>query len=376
MREAVTMTMAQSDSFNTQSNQNPRVSLVTHAAATQTRDANMVDIVRSIQTGEWQIPIEKIRTIFNRTLSKSNNLKEAKAAVDTLKKNLPGFIPSGRFSSRKKPTAQKLLEYSGLFCADLDNLGGRLIQIREKLLESPHLFAVFISPTGNGLKAIFTVGADSAEHRVAFCTVKSYVRELCGEEIDESCKDIARLCFVSFDPSAVLNSSVIPLPLREEKRVENNVASKTEDSKFQIRRGICEKLLGPMRWENESEGFGVCPGKNRHTTADGEQDCRIYIAGAPTIHCFHSNCAPIREALNRELRSQIGQAEFRRPNRGVTDEYLGSEAPTDVWPDPKSLPSELPDVPQFSFDCLPNVFRPWIEDIVDRMQCPPDWRDI
>jgi putative DNA primase/helicase len=43
------------------------------------------------------------------------------------------------------------------------------------------------------------------------------------------------------------------------------------------------------------------------------------------------------------------------------------------WPDPKRLPADLPTVPQFSFECLPDTLRPWIEDISERMQCPADF---
>jgi putative DNA primase/helicase len=43
------------------------------------------------------------------------------------------------------------------------------------------------------------------------------------------------------------------------------------------------------------------------------------------------------------------------------------------WPEAKPLPADLPAVPQFDFACLPDTFRTWIEDIAERMQCPPDF---
>lgn len=43
------------------------------------------------------------------------------------------------------------------------------------------------------------------------------------------------------------------------------------------------------------------------------------------------------------------------------------------WPMPQVLPDELPSVQPFSFDLLPNSLRPWVEDIADRLQCPPDF---
>lgn len=46
------------------------------------------------------------------------------------------------------------------------------------------------------------------------------------------------------------------------------------------------------------------------------------------------------------------------------------------WPDPEPLPSELPEVAPFEYSLLPAAFRPWVEDIAERIQCPPDYPGI
>ncbi len=43
------------------------------------------------------------------------------------------------------------------------------------------------------------------------------------------------------------------------------------------------------------------------------------------------------------------------------------------WPDPEPLPDELPPVMAFDSKLLPGSFRPWIDDIAERIQCPPDF---
>jgi len=43
------------------------------------------------------------------------------------------------------------------------------------------------------------------------------------------------------------------------------------------------------------------------------------------------------------------------------------------WPNPLPLPDSLPPVLPFDFDLLPDSLRPWIEDIAERVQCPPDF---
>jgi len=46
------------------------------------------------------------------------------------------------------------------------------------------------------------------------------------------------------------------------------------------------------------------------------------------------------------------------------------------WPDPQPLPDELPPVLSFDFDLLPSSLRPWIQDIAERIQCPPEFPAI
>jgi putative DNA primase/helicase len=49
-----------------------------------------------------------------------------------------------------------------------------------------------------------------------------------------------------------------------------------------------------------------------------------------------------------------------------------SRAGTD-WPDPCPLPESLLAVDPFSLDLIPEKLRPWVADITERMQCPPDF---
>lgn len=45
----------------------------------------------------------------------------------------------------------------------------------------------------------------------------------------------------------------------------------------------------------------------------------------------------------------------------------------DAWPDPLPIQTTLLPVLPFDFDLLPESLRPWIHDIAERMQCPPDF---
>jgi hypothetical protein len=42
------------------------------------------------------------------------------------------------------------------------------------------------------------------------------------------------------------------------------------------------------------------------------------------------------------------------------------------WPQPKPLPAGLAPVEPFNSEFLPAALAPWVEDIANRLQCPPD----
>lgn len=284
------------------------VSVVEHATATATRDANTKELLDQIRCGKWRLRIERIRRVFAEALVQSGgDRKAAKEAVSADKKKLRGVMWSGRFSSRERPANEKLIAHSGLLCGDLDDLGERVAEVRTKLQKSPHLYAAFLSPTGDGLKVVFRVPTDASKHLASFRAVEKHVRELTNIQIDQACKDVARLCFVSYDPDCYFNPDaceIEPLPEPEKpKALVNGVINLSE------RQRLATKLLGNIEWVSETSGYVVCPGKHLHTTGDGERDCEIHLDGVPTIHCFHNSCAQICEELNRKLRSCIGKAE-------------------------------------------------------------------
>ncbi len=57
--------------------------------------------------------------------------------------------------------------------------------------------------------------------------------------------------------------------------------------------------------------------------------------------------------------------------RGCIDSAKPPNAP--AWPEPRPLPPELHPVPAFDMALLPDSLRPWIEDVCERVQCPPDF---
>ena len=47
--------------------------------------------------------------------------------------------------------------------------------------------------------------------------------------------------------------------------------------------------------------------------------------------------------------------------------------PAANWPDPLPIPEGLAPVMPFDAALLPDRLRPWVADVAERMQCPPDF---
>lgn len=79
------------------------------------------------------------------------------------------------------------------------------------------------------------------------------------------------------------------------------------------------------------------------------------------------------EASRRDLDDLIEQAP---PLESVDLAHITQQTAitaNDSWPEPVPIPSPLPRVDPFDPHLLPAAFEPWITDIAERMQCPPDF---
>src|SRR6202008_2465439 len=56
--------------------------------------------------------------------------------------------------------------------------------------------------------------------------------------------------------------------------------------------------------------------------------------------------------------------------------YDNSHFSDQTWPEPKPLPEGLLPVLEFEPGFLPDAIAPWVMDITERMQCPPDFVGI
>jgi hypothetical protein len=116
-----------------------------------------------------------------------------KEQQDKLKKQLPVICWGGKFKERR---IEGLIEASGFIVLDLDDVD---VVVRKKALAVlPFVYAIFVSPTGTGLKVLVRI---STENYLGH--FKALSKEI--EDCDESGKDISRACFMSYDKDTYVN---------------------------------------------------------------------------------------------------------------------------------------------------------------------------
>lgn len=129
-----------------------------------------------------------------------------KGVRESIKRGLDYITPAGVFQARKN---DKLLTPSGLACLDLDHLPASEIGATQSQLRQNHFcHALFVSPSGSGLKVFFKIPAtlDADRYKTFY---RSFAATL-GVRVDEGACDIARACFLCHDPEPFFNPDSRP----------------------------------------------------------------------------------------------------------------------------------------------------------------------
>jgi len=121
--------------------------------------------------------------------------------------NLPSVTFGGRFTKRCKDS---LIEASGYYCMDLDNLED-VDSIRDQILGiyDPYFITnlLFKSPSGCGLKWVITIDPVHEDYSKNYRGLCIYIQRIYGLNSDSTC-DISRACFLCHDPEAYYNEQI------------------------------------------------------------------------------------------------------------------------------------------------------------------------
>ena len=124
-----------------------------------------------------------------------------KALRNEIKKKLPAVCFSGIFNKRNDSSIQ---EHSGFICLDFDGYVTKkdMKTERSRLEKDRHIYSVFTSPSGNGLKALVRIPEDADNHTNYFNALDKHFN---SDHFDKTCKNVSRVCYESYDPLIYVN---------------------------------------------------------------------------------------------------------------------------------------------------------------------------
>ena len=168
---------------------------------TNTRPAKTVELAElwdEITSERHRDLTERLRTAMDKDVRKA------------LKAQLPTVTPAGCFNHPRKDA--DLTTLSSLMVVDFDDVPS-VREARFALLGddvySPDVMLVFDSPSGNGLKAFLRTDPD-IDYAINYRQCVDYLSTKYADRglvADESGKNLARLCFIPYDPTAYLHPS-------------------------------------------------------------------------------------------------------------------------------------------------------------------------
>lgn len=196
--------------METQAILNKRISFCPNVQAKSYKSITLFDALNSIRTNIYEKRIGNIRRLL-----KNNNIQSYRAK----KKQLPAYIFTGiAFGNRYK---FDISGYTSLIVVDIDKLEN-IELVKSQLKSDCHVISVWMSPSGNGLKALFHVEYSSPvkeedtwvlhEH-CAFPQIENYLLTKYNIQVDRTGADITRLCFVSSDSDIHLKREFEPFSI-------------------------------------------------------------------------------------------------------------------------------------------------------------------
>lgn len=223
---------------------------------------------------------------------------------DHVKKSLPSPLFSGVFKSRND---NNIISYTGLICLDFDNC-----VIKDKLSEltsSEYVVACWVSPSGNGVKALVEV-SEPTRHLDHFDALAQDF-----EGVDPSGRNLSRVCFESYDPNVYIAKEWTVYDRFVEKRYESvPVVAKTDSTYDRLKRWMINKGEGFFEGNRNNFVFKLTCGCLRFgIDKDAIRGSMIsdFCGGSFTV----KELDVILNSVYRNYASDFGTAQFSEDDR-------------------------------------------------------------
>jgi hypothetical protein len=310
-------------------------------------ERNLLELIQEIKSDKYQSAVNSIRYALHKGDDKT---------ADSIKSGLLGFTASGTFGESR--TKANINTYSQIVCLDFDDIPVTEVEtLASKINQCNYTLASFISPSGEGLKVFIKVNSNAEQHTTVYNQIANFYKELSGYDFDAKCKDITRLCFVSYDADLFLNEEATTFEVQEE---EEGKATKTAPQKEVKHKLTTDELLDKCLkfTENKEQyhngnrnNFIFLFSCNANKFGIYEEDTLNYC-----INNFDLEEREIKATVSSTYKNQRGDfasfAAFANLQSAESNSQSSSETNLDFGED---FLKTTPLIPQSVYDALPPI---------------------
>ena len=210
-----------------------------------------------------EVVLERIKEGKSKELVDGIRKEKDKEKRNELKKQLPAVCFSGEFNKRADSS---IINHSGLICLDFDDFKNKasLTKKRKSLEADKFSFAVFTSPSGNGIKVLVKIPRDIDNHKQYFQALEDHYS---CEYFDTTCKNISRVCYESYDKDIYVNPKS---KLWDKLKVDTQEQISTNTGRLTIKVDDDDEVINRLTtwWESK---YGMI---------DGQRNNNLYILAA------------------------------------------------------------------------------------------------
>ncbi len=313
---------------------------------TKLEDSSIFNILQDIKNGKYESEINSIRYAMQ-----SGKEKQA----DELKSELLAFTTSGTFDKQRK--TEFLKTYSQIINLDFDHIPIEELESLVAIInDCKFTLASFISPRGEGIKVFIKINSNAEKHAIAYNQVANFYKTITGFDFDPKCKDITRLCFVSYDPDTFLNEKAIVFEIKEE----------VKESKVKVKNQVAQNLSTDelldkcVKFTEQKEQYQN-GNRNNFIYLFASNANRFGIYEADTLdYCitnFDLDEKEIKTAVNSAYKNQITDfAKFAKFANLQTNEVVKNNLPNKtVNPEEEDYLKTTQLIPQSVYDNLPPI---------------------
>lgn len=312
-------------------------------------DININGILNDIKSGKYESEINSIRY----ALHKGDEKK-----ADELKSGLIGFTASGTYGINR--TKANISTYSQIVCLDFDHIPvTELKTLIRKINDCEYTFASFISPSGEGLKIFIKVNSNAEQHTVAYNQIANFYKVLSGYDFDAKCKDITRLCFVSYDSNTFINENASIFEVKDEVK-ETNAKIENQAAQNLSTNELLDKCL---KFTEQKEQY-YNGNRNNFIHSFASNANRFGIYEADTLNFCITNFdlyeKEIKTAVNSAYKNQNADfakfAKFAKfANLQTKEDIIKNSIKNNVPAEEEDYLKSTPIIPQSVYDNLPPI---------------------